>query len=547
MRKVVCKSLLILLIMFGGNCVAADGYYIAINNESKGPYNISELKKLMLDGEITKDSSVWKEGMDSWGKLINEPELKVLLAKQLSVSAPPPINPVAPPILESKTTPHENLTILTPDVTSPVTSYKKEGSISTLLNEKVRQLEKDILKTPGVLPYQIAGGLGTITGDKNSQTYLDDLYLGYRQAIADAYVKLVIKKTGVQLKDKFTSDDKKVKGHRPSNANQCRKKFIYHAEQAEYDNNSLLGILKNKLKGENQPDENAADGFDEIIKCDAIGDTRKTSAMVGQIASGSLSGIRVFETFIKGNSIAVIIGNNPDTNQIAGALKQQRQPSKINLNVEQEVDSIVKKWISDFEKAQQGPPFGLIGTRMKKLSNGEWLVVGIGVSQMEGGNDEMSAWSNTMSIEGAQTLALNELNRFAYSSISRKYATQVEKTVNEVITETLNMSKNGEKESISERMESALRNIMTRNIVQESKNFIRSPYDAYGAEYSGGNGAPFDFYLSVYAWSPSLMELQSRRGKANDRAFEGGKRSSNSSRQNSGQGEMRSYRLDEDW
>ncbi|HIG91005.1 MAG TPA: DUF4339 domain-containing protein, partial [Methylococcaceae bacterium] len=91
MRKVVCKSLLILLIMFGGNCVAANGYYIAINNESKGPYSISELKKLMLDGEITKDSLVWKEGIDSWGKkLINEPELKVLLAKQLSVSAPPP-------------------------------------------------------------------------------------------------------------------------------------------------------------------------------------------------------------------------------------------------------------------------------------------------------------------------------------------------------------------------------------------------------------------------------------------------------------------------
>jgi len=533
--------------MFGGNCVAADGYYIAVNNESKGPYSISELKKLMLDGEITKDSSVWKEGMDAWGKLINEPELKVLLAKQLSVAVPPPIKPIVPPELDSETRSNEKKLILTPDINSPVTSYKKEGSVSTILSEKIRDLRKDISNTLGVNSYQISGGMGTITGDKGSQIYLDDLYLGYRQAMAAAYVKLVMQKAGVQLMDEFKSDEQKIKGHRPSNADQCRKKFISDKEQKKDDDNSFLGILKNKLIGKKEQDEKDKEKFDEIIKCDAIGDSRETGVKVGKIASGSLSGIRVFETFIKGNTIAVIIGSNSETNQIAGALKQQRTPSKINLNVEQEVDDIVEKWLSEFEKAQQGPPFGMIGTRMKKLSNGEWLVVGIGVAQMEEENDEMSAWSNSMSIEGAQTLALNELNRFAYASISSKYATEIEKTVNNVITDTLNMSKNGEKESISERMENALRKIMTRKINQESKNFIRSPYDAYGAEYLGGNGAPFDFYLSIYAWSPSLMELQSRRGKANDRAFEQGKRSGNLKRHNAGQGEVRSYRLNEDW
>lgn len=42
------------------------GYYVNINKQAKGPYEPAELRKMLKNGEITDQSSVWGEDLDSW-------------------------------------------------------------------------------------------------------------------------------------------------------------------------------------------------------------------------------------------------------------------------------------------------------------------------------------------------------------------------------------------------------------------------------------------------------------------------------------------------
>jgi membrane protease subunit (stomatin/prohibitin family) len=50
-------------------------YYVAINGESKGPFSSKEVDKMVADGDIKRDTLMWKKGLDSWveaKKLIEE-------------------------------------------------------------------------------------------------------------------------------------------------------------------------------------------------------------------------------------------------------------------------------------------------------------------------------------------------------------------------------------------------------------------------------------------------------------------------------------------
>ena len=43
-------------------------YYVAVNGQATGPYDISTLKQMMSGGQFTSDSLVWKPGMAEWVK-----------------------------------------------------------------------------------------------------------------------------------------------------------------------------------------------------------------------------------------------------------------------------------------------------------------------------------------------------------------------------------------------------------------------------------------------------------------------------------------------
>lgn len=63
-------------------------YYVAINGQQSGPYNMAQLKQLVHTGQFTSNTYVWKQGMSGWELASKVPELIPLFG-----TVPPPVPP----------------------------------------------------------------------------------------------------------------------------------------------------------------------------------------------------------------------------------------------------------------------------------------------------------------------------------------------------------------------------------------------------------------------------------------------------------------------
>lgn len=59
--------------------------YLAVKGERQGPFNSAELQEKIASGELTKDTLVWKSGMENWRKAGEVPEV----ARMFSAEPPP--------------------------------------------------------------------------------------------------------------------------------------------------------------------------------------------------------------------------------------------------------------------------------------------------------------------------------------------------------------------------------------------------------------------------------------------------------------------------
>lgn len=66
-------------------------YYIAINGQQSGPYNVAQLQQLLQAGQFTGTTYVWKQGMAGWELASSIPELASLFG-----AVPPPPPPFPP-------------------------------------------------------------------------------------------------------------------------------------------------------------------------------------------------------------------------------------------------------------------------------------------------------------------------------------------------------------------------------------------------------------------------------------------------------------------
>lgn len=61
-------------------------FYVAINEQQAGPFDKNTLKQMAVNGQITKESLVWKSGMSDWEQASSQSELNDLWSQ-----LPPPI------------------------------------------------------------------------------------------------------------------------------------------------------------------------------------------------------------------------------------------------------------------------------------------------------------------------------------------------------------------------------------------------------------------------------------------------------------------------
>ncbi len=63
-------------------------YFVAVNGQQSGPYDLNALKSMAAQGQINKDTLVWKQGMDSWAAAGLQAELNNIFG-----AVPPPLPP----------------------------------------------------------------------------------------------------------------------------------------------------------------------------------------------------------------------------------------------------------------------------------------------------------------------------------------------------------------------------------------------------------------------------------------------------------------------
>src|SRR5262249_46058712 len=61
-------------------------YHVAISGQQAGPFDLAALKEKVTAGQITRQTLVWKQGMQQWAAAGNMVELASLFA-----NVPPPI------------------------------------------------------------------------------------------------------------------------------------------------------------------------------------------------------------------------------------------------------------------------------------------------------------------------------------------------------------------------------------------------------------------------------------------------------------------------
>jgi membrane protease subunit (stomatin/prohibitin family) len=72
----------------------AQQWYLAVNNEQQGPYDLGGLAGQVAAGALTPQTLVWRAGLPQWTVAAQVPEMANVLA-----STPPPLPPQAPPPL----------------------------------------------------------------------------------------------------------------------------------------------------------------------------------------------------------------------------------------------------------------------------------------------------------------------------------------------------------------------------------------------------------------------------------------------------------------
>ena len=66
-------------------------YFIAVNGNQTGPFNMQQLQNLVTNGQLQRNTLVWKQGMTNW-----EEAFKLLDLQGLFETIPPPLPPINP-------------------------------------------------------------------------------------------------------------------------------------------------------------------------------------------------------------------------------------------------------------------------------------------------------------------------------------------------------------------------------------------------------------------------------------------------------------------
>ena len=401
-------------------------------------------------------------------------------------------------------------------------SLESDGDLEGPMDEYAGDLQDFFDEQGG--NYTVVTGMGTLaaTGQGSAQ-YLVSLQLAYKEALLKAYINLSkqISPDGVQLVTRDGTDAREVSGDLlkddlvASCKEEAQKEYARYQRQKERDQkkqagdanslaNKVIDVFKSddRVEAEREARERQAAAAppepDYIYSCSSPGEFFVQASSQASSIADILTGGRVWLSVLHNNQIGLVLVRSGDTAEVASDLENQELPSIPLSSASREV----KERIAKEMEAYSGIPMGVIGTRMMRLSNGEWALYSFGAAQMAagGGQDTMSRRKNTSSSNKASSEALAELSRFSGMKVNwdegkfQKAAVQRSFTVNVNVTRDTEKFEVDSSETLGEVFEEAY-NGESDLVLVGSQPVFNKVYEDDGIKYR----------LKAVAWSPSIM------------------------------------------
>jgi len=368
------------------------------------------------------------------------------------------------------------------------------------------------------------GSLGSV--QPSSEMYIESVNAAYKQALLGAYVSLANKlsEDGLNVSTDMGVDSRSSRGNAidiqakrdcEADAKEAYRISQVNLAKEKENKDSFINLLKNKLKSDEQLAKEEIEletpQVDFIHECRYEGETYSQNSTTTSFITDVLSGAGVYASALHNGQLAVVVKRSPTSSAVASTLLNQTMPNVINSNALGEVSDRI-----DLEFSRQTEvPQGLVGTRLMKLSNGEWALYAFGASQISVDDSFMSGLSSLQDSQVASTRALAELTRFSEFTINFDSLLKELRDVRETKVVSVNMTTG--KTRVSTEKDQLLGRIL------ETSFNSQSTLDLKGAELVAMELKEISnasIYIAAYAWSPSIMALNQGARNTQDDAAE---------------------------
>ncbi len=396
--------------------------------------------------------------------------------------------------------------------------------------------------------YTIGIGVGPLTIDNpNSAQYIDSIRTGYVRAVQNAYADIA-RQLGSELVETSTSTDIKETqgniGDYQLNA-ACREQAEAYFKRKEDDENSMLSVIKQGIRdltSDDEEDERAEKPVDETYDCNSTKNMAAISETISKSISDSIRGGRILTSAMHDGEIGIVVAVSKETYEVASVLENQYRPAQFNPKAKKEIRDWIKSQVANYPNI----PHGLVGTRMKKLSNGEWAIIAFGAAQVNNAGASSGGLLGKMSKQNASGLAADrasaELARFAQLSVDFNRNSTTSTKAREQVQKTVNLTKD---------------NMRTKNVVDEAiGTVIEESFNAdaslelkgadrvFSKKYDDGG---LSFYLHATGWSPSMMMKNSQSRQNYERGADNAGQIQSEDTQPSTGGGSSVITFEEDW
>ena len=377
------------------------------------------------------------------------------------------------------------------------------------------QMESELLASGK--NYHMAYGIAGIAGAKGSTAYVTSVNTAYQFALAQAYAQLASELGAEMISAETSVNVTSTGGPAEALVADCEERAEAAKQDAEA-NESFVDVVKGAIRSLSSSDEEKAaqSKLDSVIKCTATTDRRLITDLVSRAVNDSFSGARIVQSVIHEGQIGVIIGLSSDTAEVAGILSSQQSSAKTNLAAKTEI----QQWVRTQLAAQAGSVLGLVGSRMTKLSNGEWAVIGFGIAPAS----ERTA-SNVMNSSRTQserkiseTNAIRELARFSNMAIAHKLDQSTKDDTKHSVKRLIDDGN----DTVSQLQENVVISQLEQAYKTQTTLRLKGASKIYAKKYSD-DGSGVDFYLTAYAWSPSMLSAAQQFRAAGNAAFDKGR------------------------